>query len=71
MLHESIRAITMLKELELSQTEISILPNYIGDLINLVWLDLSQTRVSTLLESIGSFKELRLLKIKNKSISAP
>ena len=42
------RALTMLKTLDLSQTEISILPDSIGVLINLDWLSLSQTKVSML-----------------------
>ena len=51
----------MLKELDLSQKEISILLDYIVALINLDWLSLSQTIVSTLPNSIGALKVLKYL----------
>ena len=63
MLPESIRVITMIKVLDLLQTEISILLDYIGDLIHLDWLDHSQTNVSTLSDSTGVAKVLSLVRL--------
>ena len=58
MLPESIRAHIMLKKLDLSQIEISILLHSIGSPVNFDWLGLSQSKVSTLPDSIGALKLL-------------
>ena len=53
----------MLKELDLLQTEISVLPDFIGALINLNWLDLSTTKTLVLLDSIRAFTMLKTLEV--------
>ena len=53
----------MLKELDLSQTEISVLPDSIGALINCNWLDLSTTKILVLLDSIRAFTMLKTLEV--------
>ena len=51
----------MLETLDLSLTEVSILPYFIGALINLDWLSLSEMKVTTLPDSIGALRVLRVL----------
>ena len=53
----------MLKELNLSQTKISIIPDSICALINLDWLSLSQTKVSTVPDSIRALRVLQVLNL--------
>ena len=69
MLPESNRALRMLKELDLSHTEISILPKYICNIINFDWLDPLQTKVSTLTNSIGALKVLTYLDLSQTKVS--
>ena len=52
-----------LKELDLSQRELSTIPDSIGHLTMLRELDLSKTKVSTLPNSMGNLKALRVLRL--------
>ena len=53
----------MLKILDVSQTEISSLPDSIGALTNLERLNLSQTKISMLPHSIDALKMLKILDV--------
>ena len=67
---ESIRSLTNLPSLYLSNTQIGALPESIVNLMNLQRLDLSNTQISALPESIGNLTSLKSLYLSNTQISA-
>lgn len=62
-LDESIFTLTKLNLLQISQTELSILPEALGLLVNLRTLDLHQNRLSQLPSSVGKLTELKFFDV--------